>query len=373
MLGTGLDEAVPVSETDPDQELWVEEVASRLGLPVAMLIRRIEAGVLPARGIPQESGVRYRVRAATFSLPAEAEPAAEAPPAFSLPADADPAAPAAPDAPPAFSIPAPSAPLVPAGAAENAEPRPPSGETTAAASPAPPGAHPLVGVVEARRDTLPEQARLVDGEALSTATLDAKELVAALLDRFERTLDQRLHAEYELRFTAHVAAQQRRIAELEAEVAARVHAAAQHAAALERTREEHAAALAVRDRRHQAATADVEALRVRADRLGERDAALDSIRREAATLQSDLAAARRAAHERERADADRERVLAIRDREVSEFRDRLAEAERATAQLRQEVSERDRALADVHAQLVRRDDELDTLRAARRRRGLFRR
>jgi hypothetical protein len=53
-----------MAETEAEQELWVEDVASRLGLPVGMLIRRIEAGTLPAVAVASPEGVRYRLQPA---------------------------------------------------------------------------------------------------------------------------------------------------------------------------------------------------------------------------------------------------------------------------------------------------------------------
>src|SRR5260370_28812826 len=50
--------------TDDELELPVEEVAARLGLPAAMLIRRIEAGDIPARRTDDEDGAHYTVRIA---------------------------------------------------------------------------------------------------------------------------------------------------------------------------------------------------------------------------------------------------------------------------------------------------------------------
>ena len=69
---------------DDELELPVEEVAARLGLPAAMLIRRIEAGDIPARRSEDEHGVHYTVRIADLGmssrvvLPPVAAPAAVA-------------------------------------------------------------------------------------------------------------------------------------------------------------------------------------------------------------------------------------------------------------------------------------------------------
>jgi hypothetical protein len=73
--GTSL--SAPSAETEEEQELWVEDVASRLGLPVGMLIRRIEAGVLPARAVALPDGVRYRLKPAPSPSDAAAASPAE--------------------------------------------------------------------------------------------------------------------------------------------------------------------------------------------------------------------------------------------------------------------------------------------------------
>src|SRR5438445_5005552 len=53
------------TEHDDDElELPVEVVAERLGLPAAMLIRRIEAGDIPARKVEDAGGSHYHVRIA---------------------------------------------------------------------------------------------------------------------------------------------------------------------------------------------------------------------------------------------------------------------------------------------------------------------
>src|SRR5260370_29488978 len=62
-------------------EVPVEEVAGRLGLPVSMLIRRIDAGVLPGRRIQLDDRVAYLVRADSLDVGAEPVEATVASPA----------------------------------------------------------------------------------------------------------------------------------------------------------------------------------------------------------------------------------------------------------------------------------------------------
>lgn len=52
----------------PDDELPVEEVAQRLGLPLGLLIRRVEAGDVPARREDGPGGVRYHLRLADLGI-----------------------------------------------------------------------------------------------------------------------------------------------------------------------------------------------------------------------------------------------------------------------------------------------------------------
>src|SRR5947209_12329207 len=56
--------SIRTEHDDDELELPVEVVAERLGLPAAMLIRRIEAGDIPARQVHGVDGSQYRVRIA---------------------------------------------------------------------------------------------------------------------------------------------------------------------------------------------------------------------------------------------------------------------------------------------------------------------
>src|SRR5258708_8683083 len=64
--------SVRTEQNDDELELPVEEVAERLGLPAAMLIRRIEAGDIPARRVDAASGSHYHVRIADLGIPTPA-------------------------------------------------------------------------------------------------------------------------------------------------------------------------------------------------------------------------------------------------------------------------------------------------------------
>src|SRR5258708_17616142 len=64
--------SVRTEQNDDELELPVEEVAERLGLPAAMLIRRIEAGDIPARRVDDASGSHYHVRIADLGIPTPA-------------------------------------------------------------------------------------------------------------------------------------------------------------------------------------------------------------------------------------------------------------------------------------------------------------
>ena len=164
-------DVTPRQQDDAEVELTVEDVAARLGLPVGMVQRRIEAGLVPARRVESEHGVRYRLRLADLGSDAAnlARPGAEA------------------------------------------------GADAAASAPA-------RGSVELR-----PAAEESPGAELMSMQLDPRELVAGLLDRWERTLEQRIHAEQRQRFESELAARQSTIRELRLELEA---IRAQQAAAL---------------------------------------------------------------------------------------------------------------------------------------------
>jgi hypothetical protein len=324
---------VPSKMTEPvtadEQYLLVEEVADRLGLPLAVLLRRVEAGDIPARRIENENGVHYSLRLAdlgiepmsddgdgpdstavrlgggaphagteaTFRADAPALPDAgevldtvditgrrvtdEQPrPADEItptePADHREPAQRAPGAPPSWLQPEPVEP-----AEQAAEPHPDGEEARDVAVaaeaeplvvPAEPAARANSGDAELAvpppsvDDRRPPAALLDTASTphgdLAVMSLDARELVAGLLDRWERTLEQRIYTEQRQRFQGELTARQTMVKQLQME--------------LHTARAEHAAAQADKDRS-----------------LAEKE-------RELADRERDLADARRLAEETER-------------------------------------------------------------------------
>src|SRR5436309_311632 len=64
--------APPMSVAEP--YLPVEEVARRLDLPLAILLRRVEAGDVPARRIEGPEGVRYSLRLSDLGIEPDRAP-----------------------------------------------------------------------------------------------------------------------------------------------------------------------------------------------------------------------------------------------------------------------------------------------------------
>lgn len=180
---------------EDELELPVEEVAERLGLPAAMLIRRIEAGDIPARRVDDEHGAHYSVRIGDLGTSSRA--------------------------------------IMPQVAYAEAverveiEPEPEPVEDITEAVPPPP-AKATVELAPFDRDMESPRAEL------SAMSIDPRELVAGLLDRWERTLEQRIYAEQRQRFEAELTNRQAKVKQLQLE--------------LEAVRAEHAAALAEKER-----------------------------------------------------------------------------------------------------------------------------
>jgi hypothetical protein len=175
-------------------ELPVEEVAERLGLPAAMLIRRIEAGDIPARRVDDEQGAHYSVRIGDLGTSSRA--------------------------------------IMPqvayAEAVERVEIEPEPEPVEDITEAVPPPAKATVELAPFDRDMESPRAEL------SAMSLDPRELVAGLLDRWERTLEQRIYAEQRQRFEAELTNRQAKVKQLQLE--------------LEAVRAEHAAALAEKER-----------------------------------------------------------------------------------------------------------------------------
>ncbi len=230
---------MPAATTDPGAEpyLPVEEVARRLDLPLGILLRRVEAGDVPSRREDGPDGVHFLVRLGDLGIEsATVEPSAPPPPpavptADSNAIDQSPSVdvvgiaqqPAAQQQTPAVPAPPPAAQL-PTSWPDKVVP-PPAEELAAEAQSAHGrgGALIDIGSNEPRRDVA------------SMTSLDPRELVAGLLDRWERTLEQRIYSEQRQRFEAELNSRQNLVKQLQLE--------------LQTARAEHAAAQAEKDRR----------------------------------------------------------------------------------------------------------------------------
>jgi hypothetical protein len=198
--------------------LPVEEVAQRLDLPLGILLRRVEAGDVPSRREEGPDGVRYLVRLGDLGIESPmtdsaAAPAPPPPPALDdegpvgLSSSVDVVGTAQPSSWPDKVVPSPAEEL--AAEAPTAHGRG--------------GAMIEIGSNEPRRDVA------------SMTSLDPRELVAGLLDRWERTLEQRIYSEQRQRFEAELNSRQNLVKQLQLE--------------LQTARAEHAAAQAEKDRR----------------------------------------------------------------------------------------------------------------------------
>ena len=249
---------MPATTTDPGAEpyLPVEEVARKLDLPLGILLRRVEAGDVPSRREDGPDGVHFLVRLGDLGI--------ESP--MDMPA-APPSPPAAPnnqvvdlqtvDQTPSVDV---------VGTAQQpATMQQPPMQEPAAQQPAPvaPGAqHPAPPpaaqlptswpdkVVPPPEEELAAEAQSSHGrsgslidigsneprrDVAAMTSLDPRELVAGLLDRWERTLEQRIYSEQRQRFEAELNARQNLVKQLQLE--------------LQTARAEHAAAQAEKDRR----------------------------------------------------------------------------------------------------------------------------
>ena len=227
--------------TDDELELPVEEVADRLGLPAAMLIRRIEAGDIPARRVDDDQGTHYSLRIADLGTSSRAV----------LPQGV---ATATTQRNGTTSTPfAAQTEIDEIDDVNIQEGTPPAPETRADIE--------AVDEHEQEHDSVPPppargtvELAPVDREdegprtELAMMALDPRELVAGLLDRWERTLEQRIYAEQRQRFEAELTNRQAKVKQLQLELEA---ARAEHAAALaekERILAERARDLAIRER-----------------------------------------------------------------------------------------------------------------------------
>jgi len=208
--------------TAPGDEpyLPVEEVAQRLDLPLGILLRRVEAGDVPSRREEGPDGVRYLVRLGDLGIESPMSDLVAAPPPPAAPPEmVDHEAPL--DQSPSVDV---VGTAQPSSWPDKVVP-PPAEELAAEAQTAHGrgGSMIEVGSNEPRRDVA------------SMTSLDPRELVAGLLDRWERTLEQRIYSEQRQRFEAELNARQNLVKQLQLE--------------LQTARAEHAAAQAEKDRR----------------------------------------------------------------------------------------------------------------------------
>ena len=198
--------------------LPVEEVAQRLDLPLGILIRRVEAGDVPSRREEGPDGVHYLVRLGDLGIESPETNAVATPAPPPPPDTVDHAAP--PDRSPSVDV------VGTAGPSSWPDKVvPPPAEELAAEAQTTHGRGSMIetGSNEPRRDVA------------SMTSLDPRELVAGLLDRWERTLEQRIYSEQRQRFEAELNARQNLVKQLQLE--------------LQTARAEHAAAQAEKDRR----------------------------------------------------------------------------------------------------------------------------
>jgi hypothetical protein len=210
--------AATTTEQGDEPYLPVEEVAQRLDLPLGILLRRVEAGDVPSRREEGPDGVRYLVRLGDLGIES--------------PMSDMPAAPAPPAPPATLNHETPADPIPTVDVVGTAQPSswpdkvvpPPAEELAAeATSHGRAGSMIEIGSNEPRRDVA------------SMTSLDPRELVAGLLDRWERTLEQRIYSEQRQRFEAELNSRQNLVKQLQLE--------------LQTARAEHAAAQAEKDRR----------------------------------------------------------------------------------------------------------------------------
>jgi hypothetical protein len=240
---------MPAATTDPGTEpyLPVEEVARRLDLPLGILLRRVEAGDVPSRREDGPDGVHFLVRLGDLGIETPVDEHVAPPP----PVDHSPSV----DVVGTAQQPVPQQPGPQLPAPQRAAPQPVAAQQAAIEQPAPPPAAQLPTswpdkVVPPPQEELAAEAQnnhgrtgaLVDvgsneprRDVAAMTSLDPRELVAGLLDRWERTLEQRIYSEQRQRFEAELNARQNLVKQLQLE--------------LQTARAEHAAAQAEKDRR----------------------------------------------------------------------------------------------------------------------------
>jgi len=256
MSSTPTDAAADKAVSD-EAYLPIEEAAKRLDLPLGVLIGRVEAGDVPARRSEGPDGAEYSVRLSDLGVRAEPEQAE----ASAAPEASAELVGTMPKSWPDKVVPPPSEELAAMSAPgpRDADSRPSRSNGREAREGRPEGAGRAAPAPPAGAPGGQQRYALVNGSPRSEVAnmaLDPRELVAGLLDRWERTLEQRIYAEQRQRFETELNARQNLLKQLQLE--------------LQAARAEHAAAQADKDRR-----------------LAERE-------RELADLERDLAAAREA-------------------------------------------------------------------------------
>jgi hypothetical protein len=243
--------AATTTEPGAEPYLPVEEVARRLDLPLGILLRRVEAGDVPSRREDGPDGVHFLVRLGDLGIEGASE---NAPAPVDIAAPPDTSTPEAMSASIDTAIPPPP-PVVEDEPAAGDEGRSVDVVGTAQQSISPPTTvqHASVWpdkVVPPPAEELAAEAKNAHGrggalidvgsneprrDVASMTSLDPRELVAGLLDRWERTLEQRIYSEQRQRFEAELNARQNLVKQLQLE--------------LQTARAEHAAAQSEKDRR----------------------------------------------------------------------------------------------------------------------------
>jgi hypothetical protein len=237
--------APTAADLSSEAYLPIEEVAERLDLPLGVLIRRVEAGDVPARRTEGPQGAQYSVRVSDLGFGAEDAMAkrkdTDGDKSDAATQGVELVGSARPTSWPDKVVPAPKEELA---AVSSHAPGTEAGRAPAAGALADkvPAATPVNGSVE-RAAAAPAARALTQRDVgvistpraeVANMALDPRELVAGLLDRWERTLEQRIYSEQRQRFETELNARQNLLKQLQLE--------------LQTARAEHAAAQADKDR-----------------------------------------------------------------------------------------------------------------------------
>lgn len=155
------------------EEMPLEDIAARLGLPLEMLLRRVEAGDLPARRVTDATGTHYFLRPEYLGTVAD------------------------------------RAASTPVGEVR--------GVAITAASTATAHKSNKGGAAEQSGSGSALMDLFMDASSLSQG-LDPRELIAGLLERWEKTLEQRIYIEQRQRFEGELNERQSQVRLLESEI-----------------------------------------------------------------------------------------------------------------------------------------------------------